>query len=380
MSAFHIPPDRLEDLVTTLIANALAQYPSRPAVIARPSKNVGSSSLLDSQSPSVLKTLHEDFAVLHRSSSQANHKGTSSKASSHDEQIVQSQGLRSAVAESDVGYTGARRSTPPSSFAQEQTTPVDSKTPLTDTPFGVLPNDPSPTIGHVQGAAVVKAKGNGLKPVSGQCSTSSEPPSRRLSEIPDGHSSSSTDGPAPLDEQQHRRLAEAPPLSRTSDSTSSHSSKRLTAAAFFTPDSTPEYEGSSAGSTSFSDQDLTELLEEEKSKATATGKGTEEPNNHAESQDESAPETKTAAADISTGPHTDHKAKQNEKKLDRECRKAYEARKPPSGVKAPRTRAASKGTEAAAERTTLGSKDRPQRLPPTHEVAARVSLTKAYEG
>lgn len=173
---------------------------------------------------------------------------------------------------------------------------------------------------------MVKAKGNGLKPVSGQCSTSSEPPSRRLSEIPDGHSSSSTDGPAPLDEQQHRRLAEAPPLSRTSDSTSSHSSKRLTAAAFFTPDSTPEYEGSSAGSTSFSDQDLTELLEEEKSKATATGKGTEEPNNHAESQDESAPETKTAAADISTGPHTDHKAKQNEKKLDRECRKAYEAR------------------------------------------------------
>ncbi|KAI4140003.1 MAG: hypothetical protein L6R39_006003 [Caloplaca ligustica] len=95
------------------------------------------------------------------------------------------------------------------------------------------------------------SSGNGSAAVFGNERHSTRPLSRQLAEI----------------SRERSSLAQAPPLSFTPEFTPPKARKRLTAADFFNPESAPKYGGSDPEPLEFSMQDVTELIQEEKSRA-----------------------------------------------------------------------------------------------------------------
>lgn len=111
------------------------------------------------------------------------------------------------------------------------------------------------------------SSGNGSAAVFGNERHSTRPLSRQLAEISRYLAASSPKPPATPNCRERSSLAQAPPLSFTPEFTPPKARKRLTAADFFNPESAPKYGGSDPEPLEFSMQDVTELIQEEKSRA-----------------------------------------------------------------------------------------------------------------
>ncbi|KAL8994921.1 MAG: hypothetical protein Q9188_006929, partial [Gyalolechia gomerana] len=226
MGACSVSYDRLQEIVRQGVSDTLFQYQWRPPVVIRLPNSRNFSSLLDSQSQSVLKILREDLKLLHGSRSSSRQPASFSYGNAHpdSEHPAAEHSERDPSPTPSIVITRTRK-VPTTARARKRRTEPPSKNPTASET-----NSPDPV----------------ATPLKEESPTTSRP------QDPTG--------------KKHGSLADAPPLSTTEQHFPSKPRQRPTAADFFTPPPTTE-DGKllpEESPAAYSSADIERLVEEEK--------------------------------------------------------------------------------------------------------------------
>ncbi|KAL9598868.1 MAG: hypothetical protein Q9219_004208 [cf. Caloplaca sp. 3 TL-2023] len=283
MEAFLVSHGHVQRIVNTDVVNALFQYiwqgPQPPAP-ARPFVDHPTIPFLDAQSPSVLKALYEDLATLHGPPVEANLFDVAStpvnevkhfKISDNDN--FDSSGTLCGEHSQQAGYSRLLEILEPSSSALQSDEPTDGTAPLdpdgqaTQATFQ-LPSAGSPLrldcsddVAAVVGTTKESVTSSPKTPASDE---SDFPQSAETAQTVESSSTSHKSEPT---ENNHSRLAEAPPLSHAQPSSHSSSRTRPTAADFFDSESGHEDQKTGVCANDFTKEDIDWLLKQEKAAA-----------------------------------------------------------------------------------------------------------------